>query len=162
MTDNPIIDDSVEVALAESVREVMEKMFFVDIVDSPRAGPEPEGIAAELCFDGDPPGSFRLVLDRRAARSVAADFLGSDPEALTLEQLDGVVCELANMVCGSVLSRIESTAAFRLSTPTLAPDADRLRTPLGTRFQASLNDGMLHAEIHMERPVCPGIEASGS
>ena len=28
-----------------------------------------------------------------------------------------MVCELANMICGSVLSRVESSTTFRLATP---------------------------------------------
>ena len=38
--------------------------------------------------------------------------------------MTAVVCELANMICGSVLSRIESAADIRLGTPCLLTDPE--------------------------------------
>jgi CheY-specific phosphatase CheX len=149
---------SIDTALAESVQEVLEKMFFIDSLEPVEEGTQPAGIAAELMFDGDPPGLFRLDLDVPAARSVAADFLGEDSENLSVEQLNEVVCELANMVCGSVLSRIESKATFRLSKPEIASAAQQPQGPAGASFQAALGSGLLRAEIRMERPVCLGID----
>jgi len=49
-------------------------MFFVDILGEAAGQAPPSGIAAELIYDGDPPGSFRLDLDVVAARSAAAAF----------------------------------------------------------------------------------------
>jgi hypothetical protein len=147
--------------MAESVQEVLEKMFFIDLLD-PAAGDPPDGIAAELSFEGDPPGTFHLALDPAAAQSAAADFLGEDPADLSAEQLNEVVCELANMICGSVLSRIESSATFRLSKPHIAPAAEFPSTAPEASFQASVGAGMLRAEIRMERPVCPQPDQSAS
>ena len=149
---------SIDTALAESVQEVLEKMFFIDSLEPVEGGPQPAGIAAELMFDGDPPGSFRLDLDVPAARSAAADFLGEDAEELSVEQLNEVVCELANMICGSVLSRIESKATIRLSKPVIVSAAEQTQGPAGASFQAALGTGLLRAEIRMERPVCLGID----
>ena len=142
----------IEAALAESVQEVLEKMFFVDLADSPPGETPAGGIAAELNFDGNPPGSFRLVLDQAAARSAAADFLGEDPAELSDEQMNEVVCELSNMICGSVLSRIESTATFRLSKPAIVLNEEL--GPAAAGFRAAVGGGFLHAEIRMERTVC--------
>jgi CheY-specific phosphatase CheX len=153
-----VTEQSIDGALAESVQEVLEKMFFVDSLGRAEAGAQPSGIAAELMFDGDPPGSFRLELDVPAARSAAADFLGEDAEELSTEQLNEVVCELANMICGSVLSRIESKATIRLSKPMIVSAAEQPQGPAGASFQAALGSGLLRAEIRMERPVCLGID----
>ena len=84
--------------------------------------------------------------------------LGEDAEELTVEQLNAVVCELANMICGSVLSRIESKATFRLSTPVIAGAAEQSQGPAGASYQAALGSGLVRAEIRMERPVCLGID----
>ena len=54
----------------------------------------------------------------------AADFLGVDEGELTGHQVGEVVCELANMICGSVLSRMESAATFRIAPPKLADCAE--------------------------------------
>jgi CheY-specific phosphatase CheX len=154
-----VIENAIGQALAESVREVLEKMFFVDLAEpAGSAGPRPEGIAAELTFEGDPPGSFRLDLDLAAAASTAADFLGQDTAALENSQIEEVVCELANMICGSVLSRLESSATFRLSKPEIAsaPESAPLAV-LESNFRTNLGEGALQAEIRLERPVCPGV-----
>ena len=138
-------------------------MFFTELLDSPADdGRRPAGVAAQVIFDGDPPGSFRLDLDLPAAQSAAANFLGEDPEELTPQKMNEVVCELANMICGSVLSRIESSAVFRLAPPEIAAeDSPRPESPAGASFQASLGGGALRAEIRMERTVCTGIDELG-
>jgi hypothetical protein len=52
---------------------------------------------------------------------IAADFLGEDAESLTDRQSTEVTLELANMICGAVLSRIESRATFPPGTPQIVP-----------------------------------------
>lgn len=154
-------ETSTKLALAESVREVLEKMFFADVTggEEPTA---PVGVAAQIVFEGDPPGSFRLDLDLVAARSVAADFLGEDPADLTATQMHYVVCELANMICGSVLSRIEGSATFRLGSPQIGGPSTACPAALAeAAFQAGVGGGALRAVIRTERPVCPEIRESG-
>jgi CheY-specific phosphatase CheX len=155
-------ENRIDLALAESVHEVLEKMFFVDLLGPAEAEPPEDGLAAELVFDGDTPGGFHLTMDIAAARSAAADFLGEDPDDLSAEQLNEVVCELANMICGSVLSRIESSATFRLFKPRIAVASEFPRTSPEACFQASIGGGLLRAELRMERPVCPRPNESAS
>src|SRR5262245_37703469 len=159
-----VTESRIGAALHDSVRNVLEKMFFIDILrpvvgEAPRMG----AIAAEVVFSGAPPGVFRLDLDPQAAAAAAASFLGDAPEDLTTDRIQMVVCELANMICGAVLSRVESSATFRLSTPEIAGDFVLCpRKAQEECFQAELENGVLRAEIRMERPVCPGIDAPAS
>jgi CheY-specific phosphatase CheX len=157
-----MIESSMHQALADSVREVLGKMFYVNLSDDAAdagRGPGSEALAARLIFDGDPPGSFRLDLDVTLAQRAAAGFLYEDPAELTREQIHDVICELANMICGSALSRIESTATFRLAKPEIAAPQTRFPAALlGASFQASMGGGALRAEIRMERPVCCGTD----
>jgi CheY-specific phosphatase CheX len=157
-----VSETAIHSALQESVREVLEKMFFVDLLQSCPCEPLRAGITAELSFEGDPPGSFRLALDLAAASTVAADFLGEDPAELSSEQMADVVCELANMICGSLLSRIESTAAFRLSKPSVISAESHPQTGVRSCFRALVGCGNLRAEIFLERPVCPEAVESAS
>ncbi len=97
--------------------DVLEKMFFIQCLGDPcEFAPQPE-VIAHLKFEGDPSGSLTLRVTAGAARSVAADFLGAEEQDLSKEQIGDVVCELANMICGSVLSRVESSTTFRLASP---------------------------------------------
>jgi len=116
-------DTAVQLTLQQSVEDVLEKMFFLQCVSDPEdatSGPE---IVAHLTFEGRPSGSLTLSITARAARNVAADFLGAEPSDLSHQQVADVVCELANMICGSALSRIESSTTFRLAAPQIVHPA---------------------------------------
>src|ERR1039458_2358066 len=107
-------------ALRDSVDEVLEKMFFAETLGE-ASGPDGDSLAdtitVELTFQGEPSGSMCLRLTADSAREIAADFLGLEGEEISSDQISEVVRELANMICGSVLSRVESAATFHLSVP---------------------------------------------
>lgn len=92
-------------------------MFFIQCLGEPLESVSEPEIVAHLTFEGDPSGALTLSVTAGAARSVAADFLGAEEPDLSEQQIGDVVCELANMICGSVLSRVESTTTFRLAAP---------------------------------------------
>jgi len=114
-----VTDSILQRALQESTEEVLEKMFFIQCLgESLEAESEPPFVA-HLAFEGDPSGALTLYVRASAARSVAADFLAAEEPDLSEQEVGEVVCELANMICGSVLSRVESSATFRLASPQL-------------------------------------------
>jgi CheY-specific phosphatase CheX len=105
--------------LRPAFTEVLETMFFTSILDTCSTG-VPVGIPAvssRLTFRGDPSGVFEIGITEHAARCLAASFLGEDERELSESKAGDVVCELANMLCGSVLSRIEADFHFDLSHP---------------------------------------------
>ena len=111
-------DGAIEAALALSLERVLEQMFFV----TPAEGSGDEtaraaALAARLDFEGQPCGSLLLRMDAEAARSIAADFLAEDTETVTPRQVEDVLFELANMICGAALSSLESGISFRLGPP---------------------------------------------
>ena len=114
-------------ALRESTVDVLEKMFFAQPLEEP-AGDLPGAVlAVKLAFEGAPSGALTLTVTEDAARQIAADFLGEDENEISGRKVEEVTCELANMICGSVLSRVESQATFRLASPQLlAAEAWRL------------------------------------
>jgi CheY-specific phosphatase CheX len=111
--------------LRPACEEVLETMFFTSVIDGvdPSAA-APDGrqplIASRLTFAGAPSGIFQVRTTTAAARTLAAGFLGEMEEDVTPERAGEVVCELANMLCGSILSRMDATAVFELSQPELA------------------------------------------
>jgi CheY-specific phosphatase CheX len=140
-----VIDATFESALRESTVEVLERMFF--ICDEGAPAPENDNakpeIGVRLDFEGSPPGWLALRIGKRAARSIAADFLGEDEEALTDRQAEEMACELANMICGSVLSHTESDATFRLSSPLVMPLTDWVEPQDAAVHRVALADGAL-------------------
>ena len=145
--------------------EVLEKMFFIEAsAETPSGGAaECPSVLVELNFDGDPPGIFRMSLARAAAALIAGDFLGEDAESVTGHQVDEVAKELANMICGAVLSRIESSATFRLAAPNLVEGDLASRSAIaGTVCAVETGSGILTAGIDIGTRVCSPTERSAS
>lgn len=115
-----MVDDAVRQLLSESAQKALETMFFTapDGVSAEPQRPTGELIAASLTFRGEPPGRFGMVISEPLARTLAASFLGSDDEGLLLPvQVADVMGELANMMCGSAVSDLESNVNFDLGAP---------------------------------------------
>jgi CheY-specific phosphatase CheX len=145
-----------ECALAESTAAVLERMFFVQALDE-TAPAAPEADSDLICgvnFIGDPSGRLALRVSLGAARSMAADFLGEDEGGLSGFQVGQVVCELANIICGSVLSRIESGTTFQLDCPRLLSGWESFGGDAAVHSVA-LDAGVLAVVFATERPVCP-------
>jgi hypothetical protein len=106
--------------LACSAQQALETMFFMmpDVVSTGTERPEGALIAASLTFEGSPPGIFGAIISEPVGRSMAANFLGEeDEEALSPARIAEVSGELANIICGSVLTDLEADAGFDLSMP---------------------------------------------
>jgi CheY-specific phosphatase CheX len=65
-----------------------------------------------------------LSLSHATSRQIAAGFLALEEDEITQAQVDEVICELTNMLCGTLLSRLESASCFDLQHPCLAPVPD--------------------------------------
>ena len=80
-----------ELALRESVEEVLEKMFFVRTMEEVATSHPEADLAARLTFEGDPSGALTLSVRASAARSVAADFLAAEEPDLSEEEIGEVL-----------------------------------------------------------------------
>jgi CheY-specific phosphatase CheX len=147
----------VDRVLHESVDEVLEKMFFIrSLGDSVGASGGPE-IIAHLTFEGRPSGSFTLRAGWAAARSITADFLGMEEVELSESQVSEVVCELANMICGCALSRLECDFQFRLGMPVLLTSAPQVGGVAVSRA-VELYNGAIAVTMNIEEPACSPAE----
>ena len=137
-------------------------MFFLEVLgEVAEPPPQAETVTVQVSFDGDPPGYFLMRIARPAANAVAADFLGEDLELLSDRQSTDVTLELANMICGAVLSRIESRAAFRLGSPQIvADDPGKRGSPQETRCTVETGSGALTVAIQMDTRTCLPTEES--
>lgn len=138
--------------LAEAAGEVLETMFFTGIFGAAQARESLAGphFAARLTFDGTPGGALTLSVAAPAASALAANFLAaSDDEPPGPAQLASVVCELANMVCGALLSKVQSERHFRLSSP--EPMAGDGAIPCGEPSQSlDVGDGAIDVWLVLE------------
>lgn len=137
-------------ALRDAVEEVLEKMFFVQGEgQASRDRPPEELIAARVDFKGSPSGALYLRITLRAAHGMAADFLGEEVSELPVNRTSEVICELANMICGSVLSRVEGDTTFRLSPPIAIVETGGVvkTSDGGIAHNVELSDGALSVTI---------------
>jgi len=156
-----VTETTIRGALASAVGDVLESMFFLDTLGE--AGEPPAGadtVTVHLSFEGDPAGCFEMRVACPAANAIAADFLGEDAESVTPQQSTDVTLELANMICGAVLSRIESSATFRLGAPRVV--ADIVADEETTRYTVETGSGTLTAAIRMETRTCTATEKYAS
>lgn len=161
----------IQEVLRDAVTEVLEKMFFIRALDGLRGRAElPQEVkrrragnemAARVTFHGAPSGSLALRLDRPSARAIAADFLGEEEPELGETQVEEVIGELTNMVCGAVLSRVESAASFRLDQPVIVdPGVPEALDPETAIHVFPIGSGALTVKIWMEASACVPFEES--
>ncbi len=148
-----MIDREVAESLAAAASDVLETMFFCSVLgEVPVGAALPEAVAARLPFNGARSGAFGVRLTEGAAQVIAAGFLAEEANEPTREQAAEVVCELANMMCGSVLSRLDRGAHFDLGSPALVEPA-ALSAP-GTVCRAfDIGDGEVAVFLRMDDPA---------
>ena len=109
--------DPVSSILAESLQNVLEFMCFTPVeglADTPKEEAFPCATAA-FCFRGHRSGSFWLSIPAGAAQEISSSFAGTSD--LDRDQVAEVVGELANIACGSTLSRYANGGIFDLDSP---------------------------------------------
>jgi CheY-specific phosphatase CheX len=107
--------------------EVLDAMYFTTVLDTGLAeawAEESPGtdecIAFHLRFAGDVSGRFGIRLALSTARKLAANFLGEEESSISSVEVGEVAGELANMLCGSVMSCVEGEHTFALTHPEAA------------------------------------------
>jgi len=108
--------------LAPAAAAVLETMFFSELLgpgEPDGAGERSAELEARVRFSGEVSGVLGVSVSEQSARSLAASFLGEAEEELTSQQVCQVVCELSNMLCGWILTKIQSQRCFDLGTPEL-------------------------------------------
>jgi CheY-specific phosphatase CheX len=115
--------EALSIVACDVTREVLETMFFATAEPVPCRHPETvaDWIAAIVPFEGVPCGDLRVILSRRFAKAIASGFLGVETEEVTAEGENQIACELANMICGAVLSRLHPDSRVALRAPEIIP-----------------------------------------
>ena len=138
-------------AISAAATDVLETMFFSPVISEAAPGPEtPAGaLAARMRFSGGRAGTFAVRISASAAESIAANFLGEEFGHPASNQVQDVVCELTNMFCGSVLSRLDREAHFDLGHPEPV-DPLEAAAPESVSRAFELGDGEVAVFLHLE------------
>jgi CheY-specific phosphatase CheX len=123
---NPTESD-LEASLLTSATDVLESMYFTSVMGASEVPLSGEGWAAGLEFKGELSGTFTLRMSMEAARLLAANFFGEEESDMTETAIGDMVGEMANMICGSVLSRMETESHFKLSHPLVEVSSDLMQ-----------------------------------
>ena len=131
MVDEVCLND----ALLAGTKEVFDTMIFMDIEKSFEQEQNVEGdtLLGSITFKGDMEGCLAIRCSVSCAKAIALSMLGMEQtEGLDEAEISDAVGEVANMVMGSVKSRIqESTGNLDVSIPTVVR---------GQRLDNSLSD----------------------
>ena len=110
-------------AMKASISEVLEQMFFLpfDFVGAAESSLSQSDngcrIGAKVAFHGRFSGMFVLLVPTPLGRSITADFMGLDPEAISTGQVADTMMEMINMLAGNCLSHYDQKALFDLQIP---------------------------------------------
>ena len=146
-------DENFSGLLARGVEAVLETMFFAAPLSPANTDPDGTLLLARVVFEGERSGTLDLRISETSSRGLAAAFLGEDEESLTAVQIGQVVCELANMFCGWLLSQIEHDRHFELSVPQLLC-AEHEMSGLQPTSEASfaIEKGILTVALYLDIP----------
>src|SRR5271170_741982 len=111
-------------SLLTSATDVLEAMYFTSVTGASAGSIPGPGLTARLEFRGELSGAFLLRMNLETARLLAANFFGEEESELTETAIGDMVGEMANMICGSVLSGLETESHFKLSHPSVARAED--------------------------------------
>ena len=136
--------DQLQQIFIESASEVLETMFFVGALGESSEPPvAADLVSAELIFNGAPSGRFGVQMPPLTAKLIASNFLGKEAEDITEAEPGQVTGELANMICGSVLSRVEASARFELLHPVILPPGQGSPHPGAINSILELEEGVM-------------------
>jgi CheY-specific phosphatase CheX len=145
-------ETSLDVTLSRATADVLEKMFFTGFMAESSRRPDDAGeqIVATLGFEGERRGVLALSISTPAARSLAADFLGVESEkGPDRAQVNEVVLELANMICGDALSTLERNPLV-LSSPRIETSSGFLPSSSARSRSFDLGNGWLTVTLDLQ------------
>jgi CheY-specific phosphatase CheX len=139
--------------LEEAASEVLETMFFTGLSEGDEAIPSLQEplVCTRVEFRGTPSGRLGIRVPVETGRQIAANFLGDDAGEIAEGRMAEVICELSNMVCGSVLSRLERESVFELLHPEIEPpETAGPRDNQAVRCSLVLEEGVMEVWFELE------------
>lgn len=122
-------------AMATSISDVLETMFYMPLEFEDTGDPESRGIfdtadlrVCKLDFKGAMTGYLAMMIPETLLVSMAVDFMGEDRENISRIHTDGIIKEVVNMVLGHLLSNIDEKKDFNLGIPQILEDGTLIQS----------------------------------
>jgi CheY-specific phosphatase CheX len=155
-----MIEQNFDHLISEAVGTVLETMFFTAPLGPAEAVSDGPVLEARVSFQGIYCGTLSVRLSEAGARILAAGFLGEDEDLLTDSESSQAVCELANMLCGMLVSTLATQGSFDLAAPELITAADQSDSGdeyyLAAQQSCALEKGALTVTLHLGAVHDPG------
>ena len=124
------------------VNEVLETMFF-SAVFGPGTETEGDSMTARVTFTGSHEGALEVSALATTVTALACSFLGVMEDELPEGQAPALLGEMANVLCGAVLGRLEPEGRFRIAPPEIRSAAE----PVDLRQVFELAEGWLAVSL---------------
>lgn len=118
-----MLETHVSQTVFDSASAVLETMCFACVLGPAEDGiflPE-ESVASTVSFKGDLAGRMMVAVPDGYARNLASSFLGVEEGDVSPIMTRQFISELTNMICGSVLTELDSNGDFQLASPVAEP-----------------------------------------
>jgi CheY-specific phosphatase CheX len=132
--------------IGETVEKVLETMCFSAVMGPVESGQAQASLGMGACvsFRGPSRGSVLIGCSPAGAQFLAKNFLGE--EIVSDEQSSQFLLELANMICGAVVSAFGGAGQYDLSLPESVAPASLL-SGSGIRCDFELEQGCLSVVV---------------
>ena len=115
---------ALKTAMASSISEVLETMFFMFLDFSDNASIEKDVmgdgnkvVACKINFEGKYSGNFIFLVPENILLEMTESFMGLDRSEISEEESKGTIKEAINMLAGATLSSFDNSLVFNLSIP---------------------------------------------
>ncbi len=123
-----MIEDIRNAAIAVTLK-VFETMFFIPLELQDRKQEEghpplespPSYLRGEITFQGKWSGKIGLYLPAELAKTMAANFMGSEEDEVSESKAIDMVSESCNVLCGNLLSQMDKKISHTLRIPQTRP-----------------------------------------
>jgi len=115
--------EKIRETMTPSIFEVFEKMFYIFLEPLDIRYDEYD-MEAAISFDGTISGDVKVLLSRSIVKAMVQNMLGLKEDEITGQDMEDCSKEAVNMICGSFLSRLDSTKVFNLSSPSFKEPGD--------------------------------------
>jgi len=137
-----VTDICIKDVLLDSAKEVFEAMVFMPLEEAEGQTLDPTQftLLGGITFTGDIEGGLNICCSITCSRVIAANMLCADsPEAVSDEDVSDAIGEIANMVLGSVKTRLQDNLKnMQISIPTVVQ---------GRELLSRRNDGMTRVTV---------------
>ncbi len=106
-----------------SISEVFEKMYFI-FLEPDEFGDTSYTMGASIDFGGSAGGNMRLLFSRQISAAMVQNMLNMEKSEIPDQDIEDCLKEAANMVCGSLLSKIDTVQRLEMHIPVFLKSAD--------------------------------------